>query len=471
MVKFRRHEHHFRDELALAAFLVLIMPLLMLMPAGCSNNGSASSAKIPEVVDTAALSTSAVPGGGVYQAGQAVILTATKAATIYYSVDGALPVPGAANTASSASPATIVLSRDTVLLQFFAIDAQGNTEEIKSETYVVNPGPGSGPGDPQNYFPLVLEDTWITRGRVESGAEKTDYYAMSAISGEKPQMGLPAAVLSEIKIMRTARGVTAEPKSDTYLFKNSEGITNFGNNDTADTLMSRMIPYQNAVFGIDTGQSFVQINRTGLDYGTDGDGDSRNETADIKSLVTIAGRNETVSVPTGTYSGCLGLRTDLSLSLAFSADKSSLLTKASQTRWFAPGIGPVKSVTQTVQSNIIESNTEELVGYSMDNASGGIVPKALAVGQITDGSVSPDGADFYRVSITSDNPYSVSITGMQDGAVANLHLFNGSNAASDTTSRTNKTVVISGPDPVLYIVVDGFSLSNSAATYTLQVSP
>jgi hypothetical protein len=478
MLKLKRQKYFLCEKAVVAVFIAFIIPFLALMLAGCGNSG-ASSAKIPsegdivtpEPPDTVAPATSVVPGGGVYQEGRTVTLTANEAATIYYSVDGTLPAAGAGNTSSSAGPVTIVLSRDTVLLQFFAVDEQGNTEQIKSETYVISPGRGTGPGDPQNYFPFGTGNTWITWGQVESGTEKTDYYAMTTVSGEEQIMGLTATVLSEIKIMRTALRVSAESRGDTYLFKNSEGITNFGNNDSADTLISRMIPYQNAVFAMDSGQSFLQISRAGLDYGADADGDGANETADITSLVTMAGRNETVSAATGNYAACLALETDLSLSLAFSVDQSSLVTKASQTRWFAPGIGPVRSVTRTVQNDITESNTEELAGYSVDGASGGIAPKNLTAGETITGLVSPDGADFYRVSITPDVSYTIAITGMQDGAIANLHVFYGSNAASDTTAGTNKSVVVSSTDPVLYVVVDGFNVSNSSAAYTLQVSP
>ncbi len=104
---------------------------------GSSSGGSSSGGSTS--TDTTAPVTTSSPAGGTFTAGVSVSLTASEAATIYYTRDGSTPVVGGATTVSGASPITgIQIQQGTsVRLQFFAVDSAGNQEALKSETYSI----------------------------------------------------------------------------------------------------------------------------------------------------------------------------------------------------------------------------------------------------------------------------------------------------------------------------------------------
>jgi hypothetical protein len=102
----------------------------------------------PETVPPA---TAASPAGGRYNTPQSVTLTCTDnpggtgCAATRYTVDGNAPTP-----ASSPYAGPISITSDTVL-RFFSVDAQGNAETPRQETYVIDTVPptlaGSDPAD------------------------------------------------------------------------------------------------------------------------------------------------------------------------------------------------------------------------------------------------------------------------------------------------------------------------------------
>jgi len=87
-------------------------------------------------IDYLAPDTTASPIGGTYTSPQTVTLSATDAdstvVATYYTIDGTDPT-----TASTIYSNPIVITQDTTL-KFFSVDSKGNTEEIKTETYMIN---------------------------------------------------------------------------------------------------------------------------------------------------------------------------------------------------------------------------------------------------------------------------------------------------------------------------------------------
>jgi len=84
-------------------------------------------------LDTVAPTTTASPVGGTYPSTQTVTLTANEAATIYYTLDGSTPT-----TASAVYAGPLVIS-STKTLRYFAKDLAGNSEAVKSQTYIISP--------------------------------------------------------------------------------------------------------------------------------------------------------------------------------------------------------------------------------------------------------------------------------------------------------------------------------------------
>lgn len=117
----------------------------VLLGAACGDNsaGTVDPDAMPAgpdaaATDTTAPTTTASPPGGVgFDVPQAVTLTADEAATIYYTTDGTTPTTA---SPSGASPLEVTGITAGQPLQFFAVDAAGNTEAVKSEAYTLDRG-------------------------------------------------------------------------------------------------------------------------------------------------------------------------------------------------------------------------------------------------------------------------------------------------------------------------------------------
>jgi subtilisin family serine protease len=77
--------------------------------------------------------TTATPSGGTYASPQSVTLAANEPATIYYTTDGSTPT-----TASPVCAAPIAIPVTTTL-KFFARDLAGNSETVRTATYIIDP--------------------------------------------------------------------------------------------------------------------------------------------------------------------------------------------------------------------------------------------------------------------------------------------------------------------------------------------
>jgi len=82
-------------------------------------------------VDTVAPTTTASPAGGSYATAQTVTFTSNESATIYYTTNGAAPT-----TASTRYSAPIAVSK-SMNLRYFAVDTAGNTEAVKTSSYLI----------------------------------------------------------------------------------------------------------------------------------------------------------------------------------------------------------------------------------------------------------------------------------------------------------------------------------------------
>ena len=98
-----------------------------------SNGGGSSSVDSDGISETdiTAPTTTASPAGGSYTSIQSVTLSANETATIYYTTDGSTPT-----TSSSTYSTAISISADTTL-KYFAVDSSGNSETVKTETYII----------------------------------------------------------------------------------------------------------------------------------------------------------------------------------------------------------------------------------------------------------------------------------------------------------------------------------------------
>jgi len=103
-------------------FSVLLL-MLTLLVASCGGGGGGGGGG-------SALTVSASPAGGGYSTAQSVTLTASETATIYYTTDGSTPT-----TSSTVYSSAIAIS-STTTLKFYAVDGDGNSSSVVTETYL-----------------------------------------------------------------------------------------------------------------------------------------------------------------------------------------------------------------------------------------------------------------------------------------------------------------------------------------------
>ena len=223
-------------------------------------------------------------------------------------------------------------------------------------------GPGEtteGPGDIGNFFPLTQGNTWKFEGtHAETGQPTTQFSNTMTVNGTNPVGTVMTTVLAESNPLNS--GVAEED----YSLKDSRGVLNYGNNDPADTLSPKLIPYRDLLFPLNVGVTSEVVNKTGVDFGQDLDlpPDGKNETANVLLQVTVE-KFEDVTVPKGTFSNVVKIVQKATLSVFSSSGFGSATVVSTQTVWFAPGVGPVKRTIeiQDVTNQVTESSTEELV--------------------------------------------------------------------------------------------------------------
>jgi len=197
-----------------------------------------------------------------------------------------------------------------------------------------------GLGDIGNYFPFDQGNTWVYQGTEESGGISTPYTNTLQVTGTKPVNTITTTIFHE-----TNSGNTGA--SEDYLAKDSQAISNYGNNDTTDFLTSQVAPYREYRFPLGLNGAFEAINKSRLsmpDVYPYGDGDGNPETASVNVTVAVTGF-ETVIVPAGTYENAAKIVSNIAISIIYSRNGSTQTVLETVTEWYAPGAGLVKSIT------------------------------------------------------------------------------------------------------------------------------
>jgi hypothetical protein len=84
-------------------------------------------------IDVSTPATTASPAGGSYTVATNVTLTTSETATIYFTIDGTPPTTGSPQYGTP-----IPLGEGATTLKFFARDAAGNQEAVRTENYTID---------------------------------------------------------------------------------------------------------------------------------------------------------------------------------------------------------------------------------------------------------------------------------------------------------------------------------------------
>lgn len=226
----------------------------------------------------------------------------------------------------------------------------------------------SGSGDAGNHFPFTIGNVWTFQGTsVETGLPQETFVNTVTVTGPRQVGEVTATGFQESNPGNL--GVPVE----TFLVKDANGIANLGNSDLTDTLSPQLVPFWELRFPLEPGTSFVSLDRQSIEFGDDIDGDGVTERGDLRSVVTVVGF-ETVTVPVGTFAGCARVERTLTLTATLSGDGSRVTLTDTATAWFAPNVGWVKraEVISFPAGNFFETETEELVGFSVDGVTQGL---------------------------------------------------------------------------------------------------
>lgn len=166
--------------------------------------------------------------------------------------------------------------------------------------------------------------------------------------------------------------------------------------------------------------TFIQLDRSGIEYGADIDFDGQNETFAIVSNVEIVGQ-EDVTVPAGSFTDCMLLQTDTTQTLTLSATTDQFILARQLKEWYAPNIGVVKRVLQQTGIGYSESREFVLEKYYVNgNRSEMIAPEVVSsqpLGTSGGGTAYPISVQFSEAmdptTFTPDNFYLVDSLGQQ----------------------------------------------------------
>lgn len=221
-------------------------------------------------------------------------------------------------------------------------------------------GPGQtseGTGDIGNYVPLAPIRTWSFQGTdTTTGQVPIPYSNTTTISGTKLVGGVETTVLSDTNFRH-------DGAAESYYTKDGRGLTFHGNNDSTDVVTPQLVPHLTIRFPFGTGSTFEEINKKGLNFGQDLDGDGTNEKADLLSIVTVKGF-ESVTVPAGTFSNCVKVERQATVTVIVSSNGTRVSVQGTETIWLASGIGQVKYVSQIADQTV----TEVLTSFTQLNA-------------------------------------------------------------------------------------------------------
>ena len=168
-------------------------------------------------IDTVVPETTASPVGGTFSSPQKITLATSKAAAIYYTTDGSIPIwPATGATQTYVGPVPITSSG---IVRYFSRDAAGNVEALKSQTYIINPAALVTTATPQGGLFNAAQAVTLSTGVYGAVISYTTDGSNPASSATAKSFSSPVEITATTTLKYYARDTsgTSEPvKSQTY---------------------------------------------------------------------------------------------------------------------------------------------------------------------------------------------------------------------------------------------------------------
>jgi hypothetical protein len=237
-----------------------------------------------------------------------------------------------------------------------------------------------GPGDIGNYFPLNTNNFWHYRS-TNTELVPPNFSNATIIQGMEQISGHETWKIQESNADGYQQGETYS------LVKDLNGIVTTMTDSLSDPFLSQLVPYWEYRFDLDVGDSFVQLDRTQVDFKEDFDFDGINEKVNIHSVVTFVSE-EPINVSAGNFSLAKHIERELRLDITFSSDNSTVRSSANEQSWFVADLGLVKKISSFTIEGLTETVIEELDAYYVNGLSKNVTFPANSVvaGQILSGA-------------------------------------------------------------------------------------
>ena len=314
-----------------------------------------------------------------------------------------------------------------------------------------------GPDDRGNYFPLQFGNLWLFEGTKTTAQQTETYQNFVSINGTKTIDDLDAFVIEETNAY-------GEGSFESYIIKDLNGIVNLGSSDF-DVFGTQLSNYWEVRFPLIVGESFVQLDRTELNYGEDLDGDGLNESFDIRSVVTVIGLTD-IQVPAGFFEDVVHVRRDIKIDLFLSFDQSQFSATAQENVFFAPEVGWIERSVSISLNGDTQQAREVLAAYVVNGQSAGIT---RVPGAVTDGIGNSLEKDiYYLFDVLTDIEMTISLTGLT-GEATLVPIFPDQCIVSniDLPSITPEDCQIKTTSNRLAVAVNG----QPGSKFTLSVAP
>jgi hypothetical protein len=191
----------------------------------------------------------------------------------------------------------------------------------------------------EEFFPDTMGSRWKYRGQIVEGPLQkiatSGFLNVSTVQGVETLKGVA------VKVFHDTNPGNHGP-SDSYYRRDAAGIVYYGS-QPGTPLEKQLVPYQIVRFPLICPSSFQQLNRKGLNLGTDLDGDEKDERVDVEASVSVIGR-ENIVVPAGTYRDAVRIEARMKMWIHLTSADRTVLGTDIMTAWFARGVGLVKYV-------------------------------------------------------------------------------------------------------------------------------